>query len=288
MKWTCQRGRLANQSRISLVLWVAGVVHDEVDVEIGRARCASTVSRNLRNSLARWRGKHWPMTLPACHVERGEQRRSCRGACSRGCAARPGRAASAAAAGCDRAPGSGSSRRRTAPRRDRAGRGRARRCRAPSRRTADRLDSLKVSLRCGCRPKARQMRCTVEADMADRLGHRAHAPVRRARRQCLQRSVGPFGDLVIADLARRARARLVEQARPGARGEALAPLADRAAENRPVARRSVRCEPPRPQPARYERAAPALDRSSAAAPATPTRAAPPLTTQSWTPCPLPF
>jgi hypothetical protein len=26
------------------------------------------------------------------------------------------------------------------------------------------VESLKVSIRCGCRPKARQMRCTVETD----------------------------------------------------------------------------------------------------------------------------
>ena len=31
------------------------------------------------------------------------------------------------------------------------------------------VDSLKVSLRCGCSPKARQMRCTVETDRPDAL-----------------------------------------------------------------------------------------------------------------------
>ena len=59
---------------------------------------ASTRSRNLRNSRARWRGKHLPMILPwRCRGPRRE--RSCRGACSRGCAAPPARGASARGAG---------------------------------------------------------------------------------------------------------------------------------------------------------------------------------------------
>src|SRR6476619_2213597 len=37
----------------------------------------STSSRNLRNSWARWRGMHWPITVPAFHRgdEAREQRR---------------------------------------------------------------------------------------------------------------------------------------------------------------------------------------------------------------------
>ena len=38
------------------------------------------------------------------------------------------------------------------------------------------LDSLNVSLRCGCSENARQMRCTVETDRPDALGHRACTP----------------------------------------------------------------------------------------------------------------
>jgi hypothetical protein len=40
------------------------VVHDDVKVEVG-GQLSSTSSRNLRNSLARGGGMHWPMTVPA-------------------------------------------------------------------------------------------------------------------------------------------------------------------------------------------------------------------------------
>ena len=45
---------------------------------------ASTRSSNLRNSRARWRGKHLPMISPVAMSTKREVR--CRGACSRGCA----------------------------------------------------------------------------------------------------------------------------------------------------------------------------------------------------------
>ena len=35
MKWTWNRGRLANQAKMSGVLWVPVVVHDDVHVEVG-------------------------------------------------------------------------------------------------------------------------------------------------------------------------------------------------------------------------------------------------------------
>ena len=39
VKWACQRGRLANQSRKRLgLVGPAGVVHDDVDVEISEGR----------------------------------------------------------------------------------------------------------------------------------------------------------------------------------------------------------------------------------------------------------
>ena len=60
----CQRGRLANQSRISLVLWL-----DALSMMTCMSRSAgtlrSTSSRNRRNSCARWRGMHLPMIVPA-------------------------------------------------------------------------------------------------------------------------------------------------------------------------------------------------------------------------------
>lgn len=63
VKWMCQRGRLANQSRMSLVLWLPALSMTRwMSRSAGTFR--STVSRKRRNSRARWPGKHWPMTLP--------------------------------------------------------------------------------------------------------------------------------------------------------------------------------------------------------------------------------
>ena len=79
MKWTCQRGRLANQSRISLVLWVV-VVHHDMDVETaGTLRSIS--SRNLRNSRHGGAAYHLPMTDPLApfgdgRASRKERRRA--------------------------------------------------------------------------------------------------------------------------------------------------------------------------------------------------------------------
>ena len=64
VKWVCQRGRLANQSRIGFVLWL-----EALSMMTWMSRSAgtlfSTVSRNRRNSCARWRGMHVPMVVPA-------------------------------------------------------------------------------------------------------------------------------------------------------------------------------------------------------------------------------
>src|SRR5215218_10317414 len=87
-------------------------------------------------------------------------------------------------------------------------------------------ESLKVSTRCGCSPKARQMRCTVEGRVADLLGHAPQAPMRRAFRKRLQRLADRGGDLVVADLPRCARARLVVKTLHPALREAIAPRAD--------------------------------------------------------------
>ena len=73
VKWGCQFGRLANQSRISLVLWLDAVVHDDVDVEIagqvsldGIEKAAELGRTMTRHALADDRA--------GLHVERGEQR----------------------------------------------------------------------------------------------------------------------------------------------------------------------------------------------------------------------
>ena len=59
-------------------------------------------------------------------------------------------------------------------------------------------DSLNVSLRCGCNPKARQIRLIVMRLKPGGLRHAARAPVRRAARRRLQRA-----DHHVLDLRRR-------------------------------------------------------------------------------------
>ena len=56
---------------------------------------------------------------------------------------------------------------------------------------------------------------------ADRLGHRAQAPMGRVRGRRLQRALDHFGNLVVADRARRARPRLVLQPVEPGFGKAL-------------------------------------------------------------------
>jgi hypothetical protein len=62
---------------------------------------------------------------------------------------------------------------------------------------------------------------------SDRARHRAQAPMRRIPRRGLQRQANRLGDLVIADPARRAGARLVEEAINPALGEPSPPFANR-------------------------------------------------------------
>ena len=73
------------------------------------------------------------------------------------------------------------------------------------------VDSLNVSVRCGCRPKAFQIRCTALARHARRRRHRANAPVRGIPRRGFQRLDHHRLDLVIGDAPRCATARLVQQ-----------------------------------------------------------------------------
>ena len=61
---------------------------------------------------------------------------------------------------------------------------------------------------------------------AGRLGHRAQAPMGRVRGRRLQRALDHFGNLGVADRARRARPRLVRQPVEPGFGKAGAPLAD--------------------------------------------------------------
>ena len=103
---------------------------------------------------------------------------SCRGACSRGSWCRRVLSSSAARAGCGRGPGSGSSRRWTAPRHAPAGDMYRPTMSSTFSAKAGSLESLKVRMRCGCQAGA-PSRCPGPcADReANRLGHGATGPV---------------------------------------------------------------------------------------------------------------
>lgn len=82
-------------------------------------------------------------------------------------------------------------------------------------------ESLKVSLQCGCRPKARQMREWSTARSQPPW------PSSAATSRChLQGQADRLGDLSIADPARRARLWLVEQPIEAVSDEAAPPLRD--------------------------------------------------------------
>jgi hypothetical protein len=67
----------------------------------------------------------------------------------------------------------------------------------------------------------------VEGANPTALCHRAQAPMRRTPRRRIQRQANRLGDLVIADPARRAGARLVEEAIEAMLGEPAPPFAHR-------------------------------------------------------------
>src|SRR6516225_5352768 len=88
------------------------------------------------------------------------------------------------------------------------------------------VDSLKVSRRCGCSPKARQMRSTLEVEMPlCRAILRVLQWVAPAR-PALQRLHNDMFDLGIVDRARSAWSRFVEQPVEAALDKAPTPLAD--------------------------------------------------------------
>src|SRR6516164_4682363 len=125
------------------------------------------------------------------------------------------------------------------------------------------VDSLRVSRRCGCSPKARQMRPTLEVEMPLVPRHAAGAPVRGSGRPALQRLHDDILDLGVVDRARRARPRFVEQPVEAALDKAPAPLADGlhphplACRNRLVAQpRGTTQHDPRPQCQGLHRLAP--------------------------------
>jgi hypothetical protein len=140
--------------------------------------------------------------------------------------ARPTRAIGAGAAACDPRPGSRFSRRRRARRSAQAGSYTTRRCLGPSRRTADRgeLERLgPVRLQRKRLPYPRDRRTRKAAG----LGHLTGAPVRLSARRRFQRADDNLRDLLVGDLAWRARSRLVEQAVETMCDKSPSPFADR-------------------------------------------------------------
>jgi hypothetical protein len=63
--------------------------------------------------------------------------------------------------------------------------------------------------------------------VADLLSHRPQAPVRRSLRKCLQRLADRGCNLIVTDLARRTRARLVVKTFQPLRRKAIAPRTHR-------------------------------------------------------------
>ena len=86
------------------------------------------------------------------------------------------------------------------------------------------LDSLNVSLRCGCRAKARQMRLTVLWLTPHCLRHGPRAPVRRVARGAFPTSRHHALHGRIGDRARRPGPRFIEQPVEPLRDEAAPPL----------------------------------------------------------------
>jgi hypothetical protein len=103
--------------------------------------------------------------------------------------------------------------------------------------------------------------------MTNRLGHAAQAPMRRSRWPRLQRPPHRLGDLLVTDLARRPRPRLIVQSVKAMACKPLSPLADRPPENpQPIGDLPIvtafcrRQNDPRPQRQRLARLAPPRQR----------------------------
>ena len=162
------------------------------------------------------------MTLPVEHVQGGEQGGGAVALVVVGHRARPP-GLHRQRAGCGPGPGSGSSRpcRARSPSPAGSGRGPTTSTSFSSKRGS--LESLNVSTRCGFRPRADQIRCTV-AGLTPALGHRPAAPVRLARRLLVQRHVHDLRDLLVGDRRLASPARAHPPRTPSALlGEPLAP-----------------------------------------------------------------
>src|SRR5215217_7924346 len=89
------------------------------------------------------------------------------------------------------------------------------------------VDSLNVSARCGCSPKAVQIRRIVVCEKAGRTCHRADRPVGRVSWPRAQRPLNHGGDLLIVDRPGTSWSGFVQQALDTIPQEAPAPFADR-------------------------------------------------------------
>src|SRR5262245_41176418 len=85
------------------------------------------------------------------------------------------------------------------------------------------LDSLKVSRRCGCSPKARQDASDARGRDAAVPRHAARTPMRGIRWLTLQRLHDDALDFAVVDFTRDARSRLVEQPAEAVLDKTLAP-----------------------------------------------------------------
>ena len=101
------------------------------------------------------------------------------------------------------------------------------------------VDNLKVPVRWGCKPKARQIRLNGAAAQARTLGHRARAPMCRISRSSLQCQRHQPLDFFIANLPWSPRSRLVQQSIHSPLKESLSPLPNRRFRNAQL--RSHKC-----------------------------------------------
>ena len=189
----------------------AVVVQNQMDSEHGGHLLHRSCRGTSETQSLRCRRCTWPITGPSSHPGR-QTATSCHAAYSHDSVARAAPGASAAAAACDPTLGSDDF---SSTQRTNARSGGCRYSPTMSRTfsmNSGSFESLNVSLRCGCKAKARQMRLIVLRLKPGCLGHRAGAPVRGVRGPALQRPRQHRFDLRIGHGARGARPRLIQQA----------------------------------------------------------------------------
>src|SRR5512132_3441273 len=223
VKCTCQRGRWANQLRIAWVLWL-----DTLSMTMWMSRSSGTLAsmafKNTRNSRARCRAKHRPMTLPVAASRAANRQRAVTGIIVGAALGLPG-------APWQQGLGAVQSLDLTllvhAQHKGVLGWGHVEPDDVahllPDERLARELEDLDpVRLQSEGFPDAVDCRRRV----THRLGHRAQRPMRRIRWSRFQRQTDRLGNLVIADLPRRSGTRLVVKPVDAMLGKAPTPFAD--------------------------------------------------------------